>query len=128
MDPGARLHRLVGCVASGIALVRGWAAAPVFALGTTLIGVAVGFIDATHDATRGALVASCFAVAAIGATWLGLRQLTMQRWQRDQLRRASTGLSPLDDAVTVASDVPAAPGAATTDAATTDARSDTRVR
>jgi len=83
---------LVGCVASAIALARGWAAAPAITAGTAVIGVGIGYIDATHDSTRGSIIVVCFAVALVGAAWLLLQQLGLRLWEKDEKRRAA--LSP----------------------------------
>jgi hypothetical protein len=80
---------LIGCVASTVALVRGWAIAPVITLGTTLIGVAIGVIDAEHDATRGWLIAASFTVALVGAAGMGFKQLRLRSWERQQSAIAS---------------------------------------
>src|SRR4051794_9749739 len=36
---------LAGCVASAIALARGWALAPAITVGTAVIGVVIGYLD-----------------------------------------------------------------------------------
>jgi len=92
---------LAGCVASAIALARGWACAPAITAGTALIGVGIGYIDATHDSTRGSLIAISFAIALGGAAWLLLQQLGLRLWEKDQRRRAASTV-PLGDMVTAA--------------------------
>jgi hypothetical protein len=77
---------LAGCVASAISLARGWAIAPALTAATAAIGVAIGYIDATHDSTRGSLIAAAFAIALAGAAWLLLQQLGLRLWQRQQAR------------------------------------------
>lgn len=73
---------LMGIVASIVGLVRGWSLASFTTLGSALAGVAIGFIDAAHDPTRGRLLAVAFGVVAVGAAALAARQVAMVRWDR----------------------------------------------
>jgi hypothetical protein len=76
-----------GTVLAIIGLLRGWAAAPLLTLTAAATGVAIGFIDALHDPTRGRLVAAGFAVVCFGAVVLALRSMSLRLWDRS-LRRS----------------------------------------
>ncbi len=73
---------LMGIVASIVGLVRGWPLASFTTLASALAGVAIGFIDAAHDPTRGRLLALGFGVVVIGAAALAARQVALIRWDR----------------------------------------------
>ncbi|CAA9251765.1 MAG: hypothetical protein AVDCRST_MAG76-2320 [uncultured Acidimicrobiales bacterium] len=73
---------LVGIVASIIGLVRGSALASFTTLVSALAGVAIGFLDAAHDPTRGRLLALGFGVVAAAAAVLAARQAALMRWDR----------------------------------------------
>ena len=106
---------LVGIVTSIIGLVRGWALASFTTLASALAGVAIGFVDAAHDPSRGRLLALAFGIVAAGAAVLAARQVALLRWDR----AVQAELAPLpDDGMPPASavatpepkaDVPAAP-------------------
>lgn len=99
---------LVGIVAAIIGLVRGWALAPFTTLASALAGVAIGFIDAAHDPSRGRLLVVAFGLVAAGAAVIAVRQLGMLRW--DRAVAAELAPLPVDDAP--ASRPPAEPVAA----------------
>ena len=73
---------LMGIVASIVGLLRGWPLASFTTLASALAGVAIGFIDAAHDPTRGRVLAVAFGVVAAGAAALAARQVAMVRWDR----------------------------------------------
>jgi hypothetical protein len=77
---------LVGCIAGAVALVRGWAAGPAFAIGTALCGLAIGAIDIVHNPTRGWIITAAFGAVLLGAVWMGLRQISVRQWQLEQSR------------------------------------------
>jgi hypothetical protein len=66
---------LIGSITAvvGLFLHRSWA--PLLTLGVALIGVAIGFIDAIHDATRGALISVAFAVVGVMLVVTSIPQL-----------------------------------------------------
>jgi hypothetical protein len=78
----------VSAVASifGLASQRFWA--PLAALASALLGIAVGFIDAVHSPTRGALISIAFAVVSVVVLVASVPQLRLALW----LRRASAEL------------------------------------
>jgi len=73
---------LMGIVTSIVGLLRGWPLAAFTTLASALAGVAIGFLDAAHDPTRGRLLALGFAVVATGAAVLAARQVALIRWDR----------------------------------------------
>lgn len=73
---------LVGTATAAVGLVRGWSVAPLLTLGVASLGVAIGALDAVHDATRGRVLIVAFALAALAATALGARQARLARWGR----------------------------------------------
>jgi hypothetical protein len=73
---------LMGTVTAIAGLARGWSSAPLVTLLTAVGGVAIGFIDAAHDPTRGRLIALGFGVVTVLACWLAWRQLRLARWDR----------------------------------------------
>ena len=81
---------LIGTATSVVALLRGWAAAPVITLVSASAGVAIGVIDATHDATRGRAIAVAFGITIVGAAVLYARQLVAARWARRALAEGRT--------------------------------------
>lgn len=96
-----------GTVLAIIGLVRGWAMAPLLTLTAASTGVAIGFIDAVHDPTRGRLIAVGFAVVCFGAVALALKSMSLRVWDRslrDSLRSVApavptqSGTSPNEDA------------------------------
>lgn len=85
---------LFGTGTAIVGLVRGWAGAPVITLLSALVGVSIGVIDASHDPGRGWLIAAAFAFTVSAAGFLCLRQLTVRRWEREQLTVASSTALP----------------------------------
>jgi hypothetical protein len=73
---------LASAVAAVVGLVGHRAWASLTALASALLGVAVGFIDAVHSPTRGALTALSFAVVAIGVLVAAVPQLRSAFWFR----------------------------------------------
>ena len=73
---------LIGIVTSIIGLIRGSALASFSTLASALAGVAIGFLDAAHDPSRGRLLALAFGVVATGAAVLAARQVALVRWDR----------------------------------------------
>jgi hypothetical protein len=116
---------LFGTATSVVALVRGWASAPLITLASAANGVAIGLIDAAHDPARGRLVALAFGLAVAGALALYTRQLLLARWERRVLAAsphtplprfdapvpppAADGDTTADGRVTVAADEVTAP-------------------
>ena len=73
---------LVGSVAAIVGLFTGRSWAPLMALGSALVGIAIGFIDSIHDPTRGALISLAFTlVGAVLVTAL-VPQLRLALWPR----------------------------------------------
>ncbi len=105
---------VVGIVASIVGLVRGWPSAGLLTLLSAGAGVAIGFLDAAHDPTRGRMIALAFGVVAVLASWLAFRGLRLLRWDRSV---AASLRSPLDAPVPQRV-------AASTDAVTVPARAD----
>ena len=81
-------------VAAGFAVVgllRGWATSAILTVVAALCGVAIGVIDAAHDASRGQLIAVTFGVVAVAGAFLALWHLRLHRWER----RTVAALAPL---------------------------------
>jgi hypothetical protein len=78
----------LGAVSSifGLASQRFWA--PLAALGSALLGIAIGFIDAVHSPTRGALISIAFAIVSVVVLVAAVPQLRSALW----FRRASAEL------------------------------------
>jgi len=74
---------IVGAVVAIVQVVRGQASAALFALGASLVGIAIGVIDAVHDPGRGTLIAIGFAAAAAGSAAIALRMGSVTRWSDD---------------------------------------------
>jgi hypothetical protein len=74
---------MFGTATSVVALVRGWAGAPVLTLVSAAAGVAIGVIDAAHDPARGWFVAVAFAVSVMGGLSMYVRQVRLARWEWD---------------------------------------------
>ena len=74
------------CSIFGLAGQRFWA--PLAALASALLGIAVGFIDAVHSPTRGALISIAFAVVSVAVLVASVPQLRLALW----FRRASAEL------------------------------------
>jgi hypothetical protein len=71
----------------GLAGQRFWA--PLAALASALLGIAVGFIDAVHSPTRGALISIAFAIVSVAVLVASVPQLRSALW----IRRASAELN-----------------------------------
>jgi hypothetical protein len=98
-----------GTVLAVIGLVRGWAMAPLLTLAAAGTGVAIGFIDAVHDPTRGRLVAAGFAVVCFGAVALALESMRLRAWDRslrESLRPVDAPAGPEAAAVAPDADAP----------------------
>ncbi len=87
---------LVGIVVAIIGLLRGWALAPFTTLASALAGVAIGFIDAVHDPSRGRVLVLGFGLVAAGAAVVAARQVALLRW--DRAVGAELAPLPADDA------------------------------
>jgi hypothetical protein len=74
----------------GLVGQRSWAV--VAALASALFGIAVGFIDMVHSATRGAILSISFAIVAVGVLIAAVPVLRSALW----LRRAERQLAPVD--------------------------------
>lgn len=109
---------LVSAVAAIVGLVgqRSWA--PLAALASALLGIAVGFIDAIHDPTRGAFISLAFAVVAVVVLLAAVPLLRSALW----LRRAKAELA------TEQIELPATPVAAPAQADTIEGTAQTTVR
>jgi uncharacterized membrane protein YccC len=83
-----------------VGLIRGWALAPLLTVATAGLGVAIGVLDAAHDAARGQLVALGFGAVGLLAAWLAFRQIPLLRWDR----RVRELVTPTDAPVMVARD------------------------
>lgn len=79
---GLATFALLGAGFAIVGLVRGWVLAPALTLLTALCGVAMGVIDASHDATRGSALAVAFGAVAVLTAGLGWRQQVLRRWDR----------------------------------------------
>jgi hypothetical protein len=128
---------MLGIVFTAVAvvgLVQGWAASPLITLLVSIDGVAIGLIDATHDPSRGRLIAVAFAVTSVLAAALTWRSLRLALWDRDvhrSLRPLPAGAhhrtAPVDpvpvvDAPAGAASVSAADGPAPVEGAEPDRR------
>jgi hypothetical protein len=97
---------LLGIAGTGVAifgLVQRWAVAPALTLVVALDGVAIGFIDAIHDANRGHLVALAFGLSAVMAVALSISSVPLSVWDR----RVRRQLAP--SAAVPAPETPAGP-------------------
>jgi hypothetical protein len=65
-----------------VALIQQRAIAPLLAVAVSLIGVAIGFIDAIHDPDRGHVVALAFGISALLAVALAVSSLPVALWDR----------------------------------------------
>ena len=63
-----------------VQVLRGQASAIVFALISSVLGVAIGMIDAIHDPGRGMLISLGFAVAGVGSVAVAFRMQQMAKW------------------------------------------------
>ncbi|MDP9072004.1 MAG: hypothetical protein M3N68_12150 [Actinomycetota bacterium] len=92
---------LLGTLSAIVGLVRGWSSAPLVTLLTALAGVAIGFLDAVHDPTRGRLIALVFGLVTVLACWLAVRELRLRRWDRSVLADVQV---PLPDGTAAGAD------------------------
>jgi hypothetical protein len=88
---------LIGTVGAIVALVQGRGTAPLLTVAVSLIGVAIGFIDAIHDPTRGHVVAFAFGIAALMAVALTVSSVPIALWDR----RVRRQLAPAPPATAV---------------------------
>ncbi len=79
---------LSGASIYGLLTHRSWA--PIAALGSALFGVLIGFLDAVHSATRGALISLAFAVIAVALLVAMVPQLRSLLWARRSRRYLAT--------------------------------------
>lgn len=92
-------------VTSVVQILRAQASAGIFALGASVLGMAIGLIDAVHAPERGRLIAAAFGFAAIASAGISLRLRAMRRWD-DELAVAHTAgtTTPVDVPVAVRPD------------------------
>lgn len=92
-------------------VVRGQASAVVFALVSSVLGVAIGFIDAIHDPTRGMLISLGFALAGVGGVVVAFRMQQLAKWGADlsTSHLAPAELEPLEGVPAARSAVPDLP-------------------
>jgi len=76
-----------GSAAAIVALVQRWAIAPVLTLVVALDGIAIGLIDAIHDANRGHMIALAFGFSALMAIALAVSSVPLSTWDR-RVRRS----------------------------------------
>lgn len=77
---------LVGSVAAIVGLFTGRSWAPLMALGSALVGIAIGFVDAVHDPTRGALISLAFTFVGAMLVIVWVPQLRSALWPRRAAR------------------------------------------
>jgi hypothetical protein len=77
------LTALVSGVSAIAGLVGQRAWAPVFAVTTAVLGIAVGAIDTAHSPNRGIAIALAFTVAACGAAVVSMPWLRRRRWDAE---------------------------------------------
>lgn len=70
-------------VVAVVQVLRGQPSAILFALISSVIGVAIGMIDAIHDPGRGMLIALGFAVAGVGSVVVAFRMQQLAKWGAD---------------------------------------------
>lgn len=92
---------IVGSVFASVANLRRWAIAPVFTLVVTLLGVAMGLLDAVHAAERGQAIAAAFGALSLVAVWMVWQQTKSIAWDREVHRLATR--EALEDGVSAAS-------------------------
>lgn len=88
---------IVGTGAAIVGLVQGWAVSPLLTVGVSVIGLAIGLIDATHDPTRGRLIALGFGISAVLASVLAVAALRLTAWEhrvRSQLYESHDAVGP----------------------------------
>ncbi|MGH9113711.1 MAG: hypothetical protein ACRDZN_15645 [Acidimicrobiales bacterium] len=81
---------IVAIVVVVVGLLRGWAVSSLLTMFVSVDGMAIGFIDAAHDATRGRLIALGFAVSAVLAALFAGKAARLAAWDR-AVRRQFTG-------------------------------------
>ena len=83
-----------------VQVLRGQPSAVVFALVSSVLGVAIGMIDAIHDPGRGMLISLGFAVAGVGSVIVAFRMQHLARWgaELSNAHLAPRDLAPVDDA------------------------------
>jgi hypothetical protein len=77
---------LVGSVAAIVGLFAGRSWAPLMALGSALVGIAIGFVDAVHDPTRGALISLAFTLVGAMLVIVLVPHLRSALWPRRAAR------------------------------------------
>lgn len=84
-----------------VQVLRAQPSAIVFALLSSVLGVAIGFIDAVHDPGRGMLISLGFAIAGVGGVVVAFRMQHLARWGADlsTAHQAPAHLEPLADTV-----------------------------
>jgi|SRR5918994_3358131 hypothetical protein len=85
---------IIGTVVAIVGLVQSWALAPLLTVAVALDGVAIGFIDALHDPTRGRLIALAFALAAVLGAALTARAVPLVLWERHVRRQLAPEPAP----------------------------------
>ena len=104
---------MVGIVVAVVGLVRQWASAAAWALGSAACGVAIGVLDAAHAPGRGRLIAAAFAVVAVAAAALVVQHLRLGRWAARLERTVGAAV----DASLLTTNDPVAPRPGAADAA-----------
>lgn len=66
-----------------VQVLRSQPSAIVFALISSVLGVAIGMIDAIHDPGRGMLISLGFALAGVGSVAIAFRMQQLARWGAD---------------------------------------------
>lgn len=101
---------IVLSITSVVQILRAQASAGLFALGASVMGVAIGLIDAVHAPSRGRVIAAAFALAAVASAGIALRIRAMRRYDGD-LAAAHRADADLVETVPVAATaaVPAEP-------------------
>jgi hypothetical protein len=85
---------LIGTAGAVVALVQSRAIAPLLTVAVSLVGVAIGFIDAIHDPTRGHTVALAFGIAALMAVALTVSSVPIALWDRRVRRQLAPAPAP----------------------------------
>lgn len=104
---------IFSAVVAIVQVVRAQPSAIVFALISSVLGVAIGMIDAIHDPGRGMLISLGFAIAGLGGIAVAFRMQHLAKWgaHLSTSHLAPESIEPLDLQPS------AGPGAATSDAA-----------
>lgn len=74
---------IVLSITSVVQIMRAQASAGLFALGASVLGVAIGLIDAVHAPERGQLIAAAFGFAALASAGISLRIRALRNWDDD---------------------------------------------